>query len=207
MIMAAGKGLALAGLILVGTALGGAQPAGAKELSDKSVGVLMEYAGQIMPEKFRTPDGDVIEVDKKKKAEVMVPLETARQVIQVARLTAIAQTCKLPEEAAANYRALMYVENARKKWSKQQELYLNQLHLFTVMWLTGKVKIVENEGGKDVVIAEGKDVATQTCTEAEQKQVKEQVAAYSKQQAAALDALTAAGGGAKKAEAPAAAKK
>ena len=42
-----------------------AGPVAAKELSEKSVRVLMEYAWTILPAKFTTPDGKVKEVNNK----------------------------------------------------------------------------------------------------------------------------------------------
>ena len=169
-----------------------ATPVLAKELSDKSVNVLMNYAWSIMPDKFTTPAGKVIEVDKTKMDAVIVPVDVARNVIQVARITAQAQICMLLEESTANYRALMTLENSRKKWSDQQELYISQLHLFTVMWLSGKVKLVEKDGDKEVVISENKGGSEQTCTDAEKGKVKDEITTYLKQVTAQLPPLTAA---------------
>ena len=45
-------------------------------------------------------------------------------------------------------------EEAKATWTEQQLLYINQLHLFTVMTLTGKVQIVEKDGDKQVVVKE-----------------------------------------------------
>ena len=39
-------------------------------------------------------------------------------------------------------------------------LYINQLHLFTVMTLTGKVQLVEKDGDKQVVVQESKPSKT-----------------------------------------------
>jgi hypothetical protein len=154
-------------------------PAHAQEKgpSDRSVRVLMHYAWTVLPHKFTTPQGKTIEVDKKKPNEVIVPLEVAREVIRVARLTAHAQMCELGEDQIANYRTLMRREEAKKKWSEQQMLYINQLHLFTVMWLTGKVKIVEKEGDKEVVIKETQAKA-ETCTDAQRAKVAETIREY-----------------------------
>ena len=89
-------------------------------------------------------------MDKTKASEVIVPLDTAREVIHVARLSAYAQLCELPEEQRANYQTLMRREEAKSKWTDQQMLFINQLHLFTVMTLTGKVALVEKDGDKQV---------------------------------------------------------
>ena len=149
-----------------------------KELSDKSVLTLMRYAWGMVPEKFTTPLGKTILVDKSHASEAVVPLEIARDVIRVARMSAYAQLCDLPEEQRANYQTLMRREEAKAKWSDQQMLFINQLHLFTVMTLTGKVQLVEKDGDKQVVVQEGKPVKTESCTDTERKKIQDQIMAY-----------------------------
>ena len=57
-------------------------------------------------------------------------------------------------------------------------VYISQLHLTTVMLLTGKIKLVEKEGDKEVVVDEGKAPPVQTCTDEQKKKVKEMITAY-----------------------------
>jgi hypothetical protein len=149
-----------------------------KELSDKSVLTLMRYAWGMVPEKFTTPLGKTIIVDKSHASEAIVPLDIAREVIRVARMSAYAQLCELPEEQRANYQTLMRREEAKSKWSDQQMLFINQLHLFTVMTLTGKVQLVEKDGDKQVVVQEGKPAKTESCTDTERKKVQDQIMAF-----------------------------
>ena len=139
---------------------------------------LMRYAWGMVPEKFTTPLGKTILVDKSHASEAIVPIEIAREVVRVARMSAYAQLCELPEEQRANYQTLMRREEAKAKWSDQQMLFINQLHLFTVMTLTGKVQLVERDGDKQVVVKEGKPVKTETCTDTERKKIQDQVMAY-----------------------------
>jgi hypothetical protein len=172
-----------AGVALVWAAAllaGAAAPALAqsKELSDKSVLTLMKYAWGMVPHKFTTPLGKTIEVDKTKASESIVPLETAREIIHAARLSAYAQLCELAEEQRANYQTLMRREEAKAKWTDQQILFINQLHLFTVMTLTGKVALVEKDGDKQVIVQEGKPAKTGTCSDTERKKVQEQIMAF-----------------------------
>jgi hypothetical protein len=176
MMKRAKAGVALLWMAAVG-ALGAPACAQGKELSDKSVLTLMRYAWAMVPDKFTTPLGKTILVDKKHASESVVPLETAREVIRVARLSAYAQLCELPEEQRANYQTLMRREEA-KGWSDQQLLFMNQLHLFTVMTLTGKIQLVERDGDKQVVVQEGKAAKTETCTGTEKKKVQDQIMAY-----------------------------
>jgi hypothetical protein len=170
-------GLALLGAVVLLAGAGNLSVAQAKELSEKSVLALMRYAWALVPQKFTTPQGKVIEVDKSKPSESVVPIDTAREVIRVARMSAYAQLCELPEEQRANYQTLMRRE-ADKKWTDQQMLYINQLHLFTVMTLTGKVQLVEKDGDKQVVVQEGKAPKTESCTDTERKKVQSQIMAY-----------------------------
>lgn len=171
-----------AGLMGMGAAVliaAAATPAGAQELSDKSVQVFMEYAWSLVPQQFSKKDGSVIVVDKTKKDEVMVPPDVAREVIRVGRISAHAQVCNLADEQSLNYRSLMKRELDKKKWTDQQMLYINQLHLTVVMLLTGKIRLVEKDGDKEVVVDETKAPA-QTCTDEQRQKVKDIITAYVK---------------------------
>jgi hypothetical protein len=172
----AGVALVWAAAMMAGSAVSAL--AQAKELSDKSVLTLMRYAWGMVPDKFTTPLGKTIEVDKSKPSESIVPMDTAREVIRTARLSAYASLCELPEEQRANYQTFMRREEAKSKWSDQQLLFINQLHLFTMMTLTGKVQLVEKDGDKQVVVQEGKPAKTGTCSDTEKKKVQEQIMAF-----------------------------
>ena len=151
----------------------------AQELSERSVKTLMAYAWAYTPDKFTPPNGKAIIIDKKAPKKMMVPVAKAREVIKVGRLTAHAQICDLREDQVMNYRSLMVRERKSKKWTPQQIVYINQLHLTTVMMLVGKLQIVKNEkdGDKKVVVKEGK-AAAKTCTAEQRKKVKELITAY-----------------------------
>ena len=58
------KGLLALAMVASPWAGAGAQTPATKELSERSVSVLMDYAWVILPTKFTAPDGKVIEVDK-----------------------------------------------------------------------------------------------------------------------------------------------
>lgn len=200
-----------AGMSLIGTVLlaaGMAVPsAGAQELSDKSVKSFMDYAWALTPAQFTKPDGEKVIIDKKKREDSMVPMDVAREVIKVGRMTAYAQVCELIDDEILNYRSLMLRESQKNKWSKQQMIYINQLHLATVMLMTGKLKLVEKdatEGGKEVAVDEKKPIA-QTCTPEQRDKVKETIQAYLKTGPSVASADTAPA--AKAAATPAAAPK
>jgi len=173
------KGACVGAAVLAGAVFATGAFAAEGELSDRSVQVIMEYAWSLTPAQFSKKDGTVILVDKNKRETAMVPLDVAREVVRVGRLSAHAQACNLPEEQVLNHRSLMKRELEKKKWSDQQELFINQLHLTTVMLLTGKIKLVEKDGDKEVVVDE-KQAPQQTCSEEQRQKVRDLVAAYVK---------------------------
>ena len=174
----AGISWACAAFLAAGVAV---SPAVAQELSEKATKAFMEYAWSLTPEAFTKPNGETILIDKTKKDQVLIPLDLAREVIRVGRLSAHAQVCELTQDQTDNHNSLMRREVASKKWTPQQIVYINQLHLTVVMLLTGRVKLVEKDGGKekDVVIEEGPKQA-QTCTAEQKQKVKDLIAAYIK---------------------------
>ena len=174
--IAAGISLSLGAAMLV--ALPASQTM-AQELSERSIKTIMAYAWSYTPDKFTPPNGKTVFIDKQNPKKMMVPIAKGRDVIKVGRLTAHAQICDLREDQVNNYRSLMLREQKSKKWTPQQIVYINQLHLTTVMMLVGKLQIVKNEkdGDKKVVVKEGK-AAAKTCTAEQKKKVKELITAY-----------------------------
>ena len=71
-------------------------------------------------------------------------------------------------------------------------LYINQLHLFTVMTMTGKLKVVESEGegAKEVVVQEQMLGAKKpvTCSDTERQKVADQIKQYVQSEPAAAAA-------------------
>jgi len=154
-------------------------PASAQELSEKATRAFMEYAWSLTPEAFTKPNGETILIDKKKKSEVLIPLDVAREVIRAGRLSAHAQVCELLQEQTDNHNSLMRRQIESNKWTPQQIVYINQLHLTVVMLLTGRIKLVEKDGSKEVVIEEGQK-QSQTCTAEQKQKVKELITSYVK---------------------------
>lgn len=164
----------------VALALTLAVPAQAQELSEKSVKTFMNYAWSLVPQQFTPPNGKTIMIDKKNKDAVIVPVDVAREIIRVGRLSAHAQICDLKEDQILNYRSLMRREQDKKKWSEQQLVYISQLHLTTVMLLTGKIRLVAKKDGQDVVVDEEKEAPAKTCSDEQKTKVKEVIQAYVK---------------------------
>jgi len=168
----------LGALAVLGCLGQGAWAQGApKELSEKSVRVLMDYAWSILPARFTTPDGKVIEVDKKnKKSETVVPIPVAAEVIKVGYHSAQAQLCEMWEEQTANFDAMIRIQRAKNKWSDQQLLYITTLHRMTIHMAAGKLKVTKKDD-EDVVTLEPITPSKDTCNDERRKRVKEIVAA------------------------------
>jgi hypothetical protein len=156
-------------------------PAEKQELSQKSVKLITGFALTTIPSEIKQPDGKVLKIDRANLERILVPLEDARRIILTARNSAHAQMCDLPELQAENYLALMRSEQAKKKWSQEQMLFINRLHLFTVMWLTGNVKFLEKEGQKEPqVISEPDKGEKKACSPEEKENVKANIEAFLK---------------------------
>ncbi|HEU4380404.1 MAG TPA: hypothetical protein VFR73_17660 [Hyphomicrobiaceae bacterium] len=149
-------------------------------MSDKTVLILMDYAWALTPAEFTTETGKIIRVNKDKFEEVKLPLDSAREVIRVARISGQAQLCEMGEAQTANYETLMEREAARGKWTDQQLVFINKLHLFTVMTMTGQVKATDPDTPVGTVPKEEPPKSTVTCTDADRKRIEEQILAYVK---------------------------
>jgi hypothetical protein len=179
---ARGRFVAVMAPLFALSALATSTPAAAQDISDKTVSSFMNYAWGLTPARFTKPDGSTVDIDKNDRAKSEVAIDIAREVIRAGRLTAHAQMCELPLEQWQNYQSLMRRESAKKKWSEQQMIYINQLHLATVMMLTGKIKLVDqSEDGKpaEVVVEDAKKDA-KTCTDEQRAKVKELITTYVK---------------------------
>lgn len=164
-----------------------AAPKGGKENSDKeqlslkSVKLITGFALTTIPSEIKQPDGTVLKIDRKNVKSIILPVDDARRIILVARNSAHAQMCDMPELQAENYLALMRAEQAKKKWSQEQMLFINRLHLFTVMWLTGNVRFLEKDGKKEPeVIAEPDKNKKKDCSPEERESVKANIEAFLK---------------------------
>lgn len=152
------------------------------QLSVKSVKLITGFALTTIPSEVKQPDGKVIKIDRNNLERILVPLDDACRVIVAAHNSAQAQMCDLPELQAENYLALMRAEQAKNKWTPEQMLFINRLHLFTVMWLTGNVKFLDKGDGKKepTVIAEGDKGEKKPCTAEDKAKVKANIEQYLK---------------------------
>lgn len=163
------------------TSSGANQGAESQQLSEKSVNLITKFALTTIPSEIKQPDGSVLKIDIENVDKIVVPVDDARRIIMVARNSAHAQICDMPELQAENYLALMRMEQAKNKWSKEQMLFINRLHLFTVMWLTGNVQLVEKgDGEKPEVISTPKSTKVEECKPEDKESVKANIEAFLK---------------------------
>jgi hypothetical protein len=174
-------GLAFAAAATAQTSSGANEGAEEQQLSEKSVNLITKFALTTIPTEIPQPDGSVLKIDIADVEKIIVPVDDARRIIMIARNSAHAQICNMPDLQAENYLALMDQEQEKKKWSKEQILFINRLHLFTVMWLTGNVRLVEKgEGEKPEVISTPKNSDVQDCTPEDKDSVKANIEAFVK---------------------------
>jgi len=110
-------------------------------LSDSAVRVLMTYALSIIPDAYPGPDGKPIKVQKGDPNKFVIPVDDARRIIRAATRSAYAEVCDLKDLERANFQTMMKGEAARKVWSKDQMLMISALHMFSVSYFTGSIKI------------------------------------------------------------------
>ena len=91
------------------------------------------------------PDGKPVKVDKSDPNKFVIPVDDARRIIRAATRSAYAEACELQDLARANYKTLMKGEEAKKTWSQDQIFLINALHMFSVSYFAGGVKITTEE--------------------------------------------------------------
>ena len=159
-----------------------AQETGKKPaIKDKTVKTLMKYALSLMPEVYTGPDGKKITINKKKPEEVLIPLEDASRIIIVGNRSAKAQNCDLKVMQTLNHNAMVKYETVFKNWTDKQKLFINQLHLFTVLYMTGNVKFEDETEKTSEPAKRPKDEELQNkykCSDEERQKVSDSVDAY-----------------------------
>jgi len=153
-----------------------------KQIKDKTVKTLMKYALSLMPEVYTGPDGKKIAIEKNKPNEVLIPIDDSRRIIIVGVRSANAQNCDLKIMQTLNHNAMIKYEKVFKTWSLKQKLFINQLHLFTVLYMTGNVKFNdEEEGSKKASNEPPKKPNLENkykCSDEERQKVTENIDAY-----------------------------
>lgn len=148
--------------------------------SDLTVSRLMGYAWALTPNKFTSPDAKVIIVDKTKPNEVIVAKDIAVEVIRAGYRTYEADLCGLTDEAGANFGTMMARLRAKHKLTEQQTLYVNQLHMATLQYSKGGLKIVGEGDSKTVELLNIPERTAKECTDERRARVRSAVEAYLK---------------------------
>ena len=73
------------------------------QISDQSVNWYIQFVWNNLGAQFSERDGTVVRINKKKKDEVIVPIDVARDVIVGGWRGARARICDIPQEFAANF--------------------------------------------------------------------------------------------------------
>jgi hypothetical protein len=126
-----------------------------KGLSDSAVRVLMTYAFSIIPGEAPGPDGKPVKVNKSDPSKFLIPTDDARRVIRAATRSAYAEVCDLIDLGRANYETMLKTEEARQTWSREQLLMIDALHIFSVSYFAGHVKITTTPEGGAAAPAKG----------------------------------------------------
>jgi hypothetical protein len=160
------------------------------KLSDSAVRVMATFAWSIIPDQVPGPDGKPAKLDKSDPKKFFIPIDDARRIIRVATRSAYAEACNLVDLEKANFDALMKTEEGRKLWSREQMIFINALHMFSVSYFTGNVQLTEKDDAADAgkspdagaPAAEGGTQLMQpkklTCSPEQKEKVKQSITAY-----------------------------
>ncbi len=108
-----------------------------KKPNDRTVRVIMSWAFAALPEKFKFADGKEIVIDRGDPNKFYIPVDDARRVIRVAMRSSNADLCGLQKLQIGNFRKMMNNEKALGKWSRNQIIFIKQLHIATGLVVTG----------------------------------------------------------------------
>lgn len=96
--------------------------------SDRTIRVLENFTWIFVLDHYRSKPETRDKVKDLKPEKFHIPKNDARRVIRRGDISAQAQMCDLKEHQAANQIKLMKVERSRKKWSREQLLFIHYLH-------------------------------------------------------------------------------
>lgn len=146
--------------------------------SDLTISKLMAYAWAITPARFTTPEARVIEIDKTKRKENEIARDAAVDIIRGGYRTYEADLCGLVEEAQTNYGTVMLRAKAKYGFTDQQYVYANQLHLATLQYSKGGLKITGTEDDKVVELLNIPPRDPKECPPERAERVKKAIAAF-----------------------------
>ncbi len=114
--------------------------------NDKVLNMLTKLAYSQVPAKIKDrKTGKMIDLNKKNPKSIVIPVDDARRVIRVGYISGKAQLCGEEAYQIALYQSMMKAETKSGKWSPAQLVYINKLHLMTVMMTTGQIAVKQGE--------------------------------------------------------------
>ena len=108
-----------------------------KKPNDRTVRVIMSWAFAALPEKFKFADGQEIKIDRGDPKKFYIPVDDARRIIRVAMRSSNADLCGLQKLQINNFRKMMNIEKSLGKWTRNQIIFIKQLHIATGLVVTG----------------------------------------------------------------------
>ncbi len=135
--------------------------------NDKVLNMLTKLAYSQVPAKIKDrKTGKVIELNKDDPKSIIIPIPDARRIIRVGYISGKAQLCSIEPYQIALYQSMMRAETKSGKWTPAQLVYINKLHLMTVMMTTGQIAV------KDGALTDAeRDAAKKEVTEALKKKL------------------------------------
>jgi len=151
--------------------------------SDLTVTRLMGYAWAITPPTFTPPNAKTIVIDKSKPELVKISREAAVEIIIGGYRTYEADLCGLTEDAMSNSSTLRLRIQKKYNLTEQQNVYANQLHVVTVQYSKGGLKISGDDDNKAVELLNIPLRDPKECSDDRRKRVGAAVAKYVEQDA------------------------
>ena len=154
--------------------------------SKRVINYLSKLALVQVPNKIKDKNsGKIVEINKKDINRVVVPEQDAIRIIKVGHLSGKAQLCGEVAYQVANYQALMKAERAKNKWTPAQIIFINRLHLMTVLMTTGQLSISDKPSTEAERASIAKKLAEQSkkefkknCPAKEVTQIKKDIEAF-----------------------------
>lgn len=154
-----------------------AQDTKKKSPSDRTVRVIMGWAFVAVPETVKR-DGKVVKLNRENPKDFYIPLEDARRIIRVSARSANANLCGMNKLEARNFLKLMSSEKKLNKWTPDQLIFIQQLHIATGLVMTGSGKAGEDVKKADDAKDDARD--KHKCTDEERARIKASIEDYIK---------------------------
>ncbi len=149
--------------------------------NDRTVRVIMSWAFAALPEKFKFANGEEVKIDRGDPKKFYIPVDDARRIIRVAMRSSNADLCGLTKLQVGNFRKMMNNEKSLGKWSKNQIIFIKQLHIATGLVVTGGFKA--GKEAEDNTDTSGEARNKYNCSDKERARVTASIETYLAQSA------------------------